>query len=502
MPILDRDSPVFSGLDLSDLPARAYELQTFNLTEFPVIRAGDLARWRALESSVVVDISQRIIGGELLQFGIPLGPSFEAATKIVTAQDAAKVIFSEFANMVGPEAEKLAQELMRKMIDETLEALGSTIDIVEWIPAYGWLIEAVWDVAMGIRNLVQLVKRQNAEPKVIYERGTYQPDYDVNQSSRLLHSVAEGVDLDWIFRPPSVGSHISGGARFQIGALEPEGSGWITIFGTNMRDGGLGFCPWSTMVHNKLEIAPYGRQVQDTGRFLGTTRGSSTMLRGLLSGSAPIIFSVDADRMADEWAQYQFDLRTFILKQDISDEAKRKIIDWLASDGPSFGWAPFSPDDFDASKGYDNFGIPQSEPVRFWRMVSERQRQLLRSPVIAYLDRDFPALAGSPSNLRTWENNRDKLLEHPARCNVDLRNVPDPIYLAALEASRAGPACIAVGGITTRPDDTMGGGVLPPLPPPKPPRGSVGGDGAGGAAAAIALLLGVAGGTYWYTQRR
>lgn len=60
----------------------------------------------------------------------------------------------------------------------------------------------------------------------------------------------------------------------------------------------------------------------------------------------------------------------------------------------------------------------------------------LKTVTVAYVDETFPAIRNNVMMRRVWDENRRRLLEHPARMEVELDLIPDDEYRGAMERAQ------------------------------------------------------------------
>jgi hypothetical protein len=87
----------------------------------------------------------------------------------------------------------------------------------------------------------------------------------------------------------------------------------------------------------------------------------------------------------------------------------------------------------------------------------------VKTMTVAYVDETFPAIAESIKLRQEWEKNRNKLLEHPARMNVELDMIPDKPYQDAMAAAQKLGGMKLVASPVDVPD--VGEGASPDEPP-------------------------------------
>mgnify|MGYP002621790512 CR=1 FL=1 len=141
---------------------------------------------------------------------------------------------------------------------------------------------------------------------------------------------------------------------------------------------------------------------------------------------------------------------------------------------------------------------PMSRLVRYLVLEQKaRMRPTLGTIICAYVPSDAPALLDDPALMQYHNEMRVELLRHPARCEVDLELIPDPVYRNAMAAAQAQINCGAVMAAPGGP--TPKGNRAPTVDPdaaPEPPGGDQGapesefGGTGGGAGVVEALMVG------------
>lgn len=481
MPILPKETPLLfekaTPLE-SALPDFPEIFERLGQADPQAVRLAEIDFTNGIETNFNLG-SQKSIAGVLGNIGIPQGPIFESALEFLDMPDYALVVADVFWGIIEDYAIDIFKATVEQLVEVAIEALGkvlgSLVDIMSGIPAYGYVIDIAWDVGMGIKKLVDIAKESNKPPpEAVYARAEFSPQADVSMANNNVIGPARHAS-DWtpIFKPPGLGRTKTWGPRFTSQKLEGGGRRVRT---RGQRAGWVGFVPGTTMVHRGFEIERGGNVVRDIGALYPSTRNLAFLAWGQAQKNSPAMYTVDAVTARDQWAQYLFDLRMWIRETDILKEsAKRAFVD-----GPlakqTFGWGPYDMP-FDSDLGYENFGIWDTEdklgggvaiPIRHLTNLRERQGRLLNTLTCAYVDPTYGSMRGDPSLLDKLETRRQQLLAHPARCDVDLDNIPDASFRGAMEIAQdvcaEGPGgFLTAPPLEAEPPDTPG--PLFPEPP-------------------------------------
>lgn len=479
VPILPDDTPLLQAKATpleSALPDFAKIFERLGQADPEAVRLAEIDFTNGIQTNFNIG-SQKAFAGVLGNIGIPTGPVFESALELLDLPEYALVVADVFWGIV----EEYAVDIIRATVEELMEiaftaiseVLGSLVDIVSGIPIYGYIIDVAWDVGMGIKRLVDIAKESNKPPpEVAYARAEFDPQTDASMATNNIIGPARyGSDWTPIFKPPGLGRTTTYGELFSDQKLEGGGR---RIRTRGQQAGWVGFIPGRTMVHRAFELEHYGTVVRDVGALYPSTRNMAVLAWGEVVKNSPAMYTVDADQARRQWAQYLFDLRIWIKETDaLHKKTKRNFVNGLAKQ--MFGWADFDTP-FDKNLGFENFGIWDPEgrltgnvaaPIKHLTRLREMQGGNLNTITVAYVDGNYGAFQTDDALRSKLEERREQLLQHVARCNVDLENIPDIPYRLAMENAQftcsEGP-----GGVLIAPPIEPG-----EVPPPLLPEGNL-----------------------------
>lgn len=457
MPILSKGAPVIfdhGGQLDTPLPDLVSVQETFDPG---AMRASEIAfQNRAI--TFFNQGSQKTFAGVLSNVGIPENAGFAEIVSFLNVPQQALDVGVLFWDLVDEMAEDVLEETVEQLMELAEvafeEAFGALVDVVGAIPVYGWIVKAVWNVAMGIKSIVDIAKESNKDdPEQEYPRAQFSPSADRDITNEFMLKVFRS-DRNWttIFAPPGFGKNTSYGDRFRGEKLEGGGRRIIT---RGTKTGWVGFIPGTTMVHRSFEVEPGGYIVRDIGRIYPSVRDQGISAWGQVLKNSPSMYTIDTESARGWWSQYLFDLRMWLKETDLlASDTKRRLVNNGEVVG-MFGWGPYDMP-FNPKLGYENFGIndPQGNipwtrtkrqtgvavPLHNLEILYKRQLGYLDTLTCAYIDENygvFQGLHSATSNLKAkWEERRQQLLHHPARCDVDLKNIPDGWYQLQMEESQ------------------------------------------------------------------
>jgi hypothetical protein len=338
---------------------------------------------------------------------------------------------------------------------------GAVKNLIDDLPAVGWVAKLVWNVSKLIRGIINLAQdsKSYGQTQTIYPDSRFSPTWDNIVLNRTLDTLRLTADWSRLFGPPSLGNGqgtladywvkaTESGAKeiyrkhgwYPDGAVSPEGDpiggdpiDWLLA-------GWTGMVPGTTMLHRGIRIQ--GDQVSD----LGPSRYPSTQnvlfwlwkdIIGKKGNAGPAMYTIDTEEL-QTWRMYIHGLHQFIYEtgNGFSGTQKTKMMKLLNTKMGKkvFGWGTkIKPTENET----DNY-----QPVKEANALLARQDAFLDTLLVAYIDEDYAALKNNAALRAKWVSRRKDLLAHPARCSVDLLNVPDSDYVEALKASGVGsPVC-------------------------------------------------------------
>lgn len=324
--------------------------------------------------------------------------------------------------------------------------VGPAVNAAAVIPVLGWSVTILWNMSVFARKLADLLKKQNAPQVQLYKESSFSSQGDHLVFTSFLQRMADTRDWTLIFQAPGWGKPNGWQEPFGRQELGEGGNKFGTRFlTTNPINGAMGNVPGTGWCHQSLEMLGDPREPTDPGAFLPSTRSQAGWLweHVIKGNSSPALYCVDAGKLGDNWATYLYDLRVYLSQSDAapSEDHLRKILlywngayDAKGKYRKVFGW--IKPKNIALSPKPNEWDHYQ--PVREAADLADKQRAMLDTILVAYIDEDYAALKADSSLRDLWLERRQQLLSHPARCEVDITNVPDSVYRNALKDSGHG----------------------------------------------------------------
>jgi hypothetical protein len=351
-----------------------------------------------------------------------------------------------------------------------------------------------------IQGLISLGKHFGGEsdpdPVQIYEDARFHPEVDALVGNAMISRMRIKKDWTPIFSP--IGNNVDEPVQLESGGMRwgPRGghvkidrgwSGVIPIENGNFDRG------W--------EISKEGTAVNGTrslGQLLPTGANIGDKLWGMVSKpGSPSMFTVDTHRARERWFEYLMEFRAKLLRWSYHDkDATKAFIDGLGR--RVYGWSQYRSWDAEADAvGFNKspemyFGLSSSFPAKGLMDLYQLQLGSLDTTVVcAYIDESFPAISGDATLNQKWRNNRDLLLNHQARCEVDVDSIPDVGYRTAMIAAKADFDCPPPGTPFTQRFSPMGNEKIPParVSPSKILVGGIGHAGVSSGGSGAGLLI-------------
>ena len=437
----------------------------------------------AFESAMIwQESSQMGLGAIVSNIGIPSANVFRTAVDIVKVDIVAQVqgvLVAEYGSMrdiisaiaiAGDDDD--GGEIMKAAIEF---GVGMVIKVVTAVnPIAGFVVKLVWGVGKFIRNIVKLVKDDDyGEAKVLYPASTFAPWLDNSVLNGIIGDMRTTRDWTRLFCPPRMGQGIAGNDFY----VRTIGSGQREIFRDFGRtdagqsidwlsSGWTGFVPGTAVLHqgtrlrSTISVSEIGSQLLPSPQNLLFWVWKEVTGKG--RDVSPTLYTIDSKMLGDSWAGYISDYHVWLSETDkIGTASKEAILKYYngKKGAKIFGWG--TKIDFGGDAEMDRY-----QPVKEAKILRKRQMAYLDTLMCAYVDESYIAIS-SDSQLRArWDQRRRQLLEHPARCDVDLDVVPDKDYREELERRRSPSACAPAAKLAW-------------LPPPNPPDGQGGAAGLG-----------------------
>lgn len=480
MPISTAD--VFEAVLNKELRSQVPEPADWAAAQATGASADLQARWTETSAELWQGAAQQLLAGVTTNVGIPIHQIAFYGKKVLTVFNTVREAMGEEAiNVIELAGEAISQSNLAQSLGKSGAAIAGEVSSA--IPILG----AVVGLVLSFVDLAkQVAAKQDAQRKVIFDPASFSAELDTTiYRTRVLGKIENSSDWTEIWSPPTWAERINwlkedlkgGGVRVKIG--NPAGSA-------------LGIVPGTDWLNRGFELFDVGgrRPIRafDPGRFWATAQQQGTWIWGVVNRVGPSMFTVDANASAERWEHYLWSLREWLAFGDHrpGDKWGRGLVDDL-NVMKAFDWAPWmDPKQIEERRNRgrsgtlrDPYGAARARPVREAKALRERQIAALDTLTVAYVDPSFKAL--EDAELRTkWEQRRRDLLEHRARFDVDLENVPDDEYRAELAArgvtrmsAVTGATKLAIEGKIKRPKGGKGlvlgsGGEYEPSPGPSP----------------------------------
>lgn len=422
--------------------------------------------------------NQLAMGALVANVGIPVAAAFAEAASVLDTDVVAKAR-DFFAGLSGA-ADRIESEVegggVPKKGDVIFDAMAQGVGLAMErlagnIPLAGLVVKAMIRTIQVAFRALRKQQQYGEAPEVVLPNVVYNPEFNYQMLNAVLRRIAppenpaERYDSrDWtrLFGPPSLGRNRYTGEMFRLEKLENKNT-ILRRFQDSAyaSEGWLGMVPGTSTLHQAVELE------NSRPREIGTTVLPSPQktLTWLWKNSVgrkadvnPSMYCIEASRVRDTWQSYIFDLHTFIDESDLGESTKQRIIDLYnkGEGGRIFGWgssiAP-KPNEQD-----------RYAPAKRSDVLEKRQWGYLDTVMVAYLDESFVALRKNTAMMDRWKQRKQELLDHPAVCEVDLKNVPDGYYREELRKKRS--RCVAGNlWLTSKP-------LKPPGNTPEPGKGS------------------------------
>ena len=420
--------------------------------------------------------SQAALAGISQNVGIPSQAGTFNTIKEAFRLDALLVVDDVLQSVGGVGGVLAALEKMQAQQggEPLLQAVQQGVGIAVRVATAGnpigrWIERAIWSVVRFLRRVNNRARVSAEAAKLEFPQTTFNPELDNwVLNSVVLQEIRQSKDWSRMFGPP--GGKLPADAKpFRFRHL--QGGGLRIYPGESWaQDGFLGMVPGTAFLHQGVELVPQARDMGET--LLPSPRNILTWLWKAVAGKGtnvtPALYCVDTD-VIELWGYYIFQLHKYVHESDeINEDRKQRIIDdWNRRIDPAtgktakiFGWGTsIKP----KSNEEDDYA-----PMAFARKLRKRQMAYLDTIMVAYLSSEYIALRKDAALRSRWQERREQLLNHPAVCDVDLRNVPDGSYKEAVKSkqrSMAGPCKAPTMSKTARvpedPDapDAQGGGA-------------------------------------------
>lgn len=441
MPILSKDSPLVRDLPTSvDQTLPDWNAIQERLGGLPIAQKALTAQIAFENTNIFQRASQIALGGLASNVGMPTVNLMAEVTKVL-GMNVEKVAVDVMAKTAGTllDAFSKANE-NNEVIDKSVEAgAGMAVNMAAAVPMVGWVVKIAWNIGKAIAGIVQILKAQGkAQAEALYPPSKFDPAADRDVLNLfVLDAVRSSRDWNRIFSPPGYGKHASWQGPIGLQDLSCDGEPCGVRF-MAMEPENLGFVPGTGWLHQSIEAFDTGKVIDPGYELLPSARQQCGWLWKMLSRqSGTEAFTISADQLSQRWWRYLFDMKTAILETDrVSDRIKLEILEKFntSSTGPIFGWGST------LEMGSVDHESGRYAPCEELDTLRKRQIALLDTLACAYVDETYAALQDQGVK-SLWHERRKQLLEHPARCQVDLAAVPDEEYRLELVERRKGTVC-------------------------------------------------------------
>ncbi len=513
MPKLSPNDPAILALGLEDRSVEQSrgiqpylpDIETMSLESggLPVIHQDLAAGWAFATGWQMQRGTQMTFGAIVTNVGIPTTKIFRDVVEVIGTDvnaplDEAAGLIAELTTGEDP------KDVLEKVI---MMGIGFGVDLMSAVPVAGAIVNMVWEAGKMIKTVIELaVSQSREEARKLFPTTRFNPSADaLAYNQRILKPTKDSKDWTDIFSPPGWG----------------PGSGWQSLFSISHLAGGgkrimttnptwLGFVPGSGWLHQAIEVDTNVGTI-DPGQYLPTARDQGSWLwKHVQKGNLPSMFTVDAAAARVRWERYLMDLWVTLWEtKDLSDGEKQKAWDLLtdANEGAVMRLAKPR-----VRGGRLKWQKPDDKylrlllPIHELNVLEKRQKGYLDTVTVAYLDKSYAAIGGNKDMRDKWEKRRGQLLTHPARCQVSLADVSDPVYEAKLRDVGVGtPRCLparfkAIVGFETtpprmpKPQPGLPGSLREAIPAPSRRRRS--------AIVPLAAAAAAAGGLWYLAKRR
>ena len=507
--------PIFEGFD----PLARYE-SPLPETKATVLRTQYSQDLMLRDHWSAFGMTTRITAGRIaLRSGIP-----------PWTQNGFRSLFQELAK--HPEIRDLASDALRGVPQAVNDAM---IDAIAAVP----YVRLVVNLGLAISRLVRAATKAAEERGVVAAELIFSRAADEQSVDEVLLAAFEHDDWTTVFSPGPAGEWEWNDITWTIGGTNAQGRRFLPKR-FELDKGGTGLLPGLSEQEGWYEyafevdapftlgvVSRWGTPVTTLGSTHPSVRQLSMTLWQAANKPSPQMFMLKPNAIIDAWEGYYASLAQFAHQYvgGHGRDAQMAFQAWkmcsaslihklMPAHTPTYPRARFSglskelldeirdPDPLHQRKGViadmDGPRWPMSRLVRYLVLEQKaRMRPTLGTIICAYVPSDAPALLDDPALMQYHNEMRVELLRHPARCEVDLELIPDPVYRNAMAAAQAQINCGAVMAAPGGP--TPKGNRAPTVDPdaaPEPPGGDQGapesefGGTGGGAGVVEALMVG------------
>ncbi len=425
--------------------------------------------------------SQVSLGSMLVNVGMPMKSAFDlmldAMDIDVKAEIASKLTEGGRNLMEAWQDLKTEGETGQTLAEVSVETkVGIGVDAASAIPVAGLVIKIAWAIGKTVYNMVKLARdtdayKNKSQMTALFPETTFNPHLDNMVLNAVLSDIGNKKDWSRRWGPPSLGQQPWSYdlPDYRTTRLETGGFEIVRIKGRGEGPGGpgtgefidwpargwVGMIPGTPYLHQGIQVDHRGRPTDMGEILLPSARQMLVWIWGAVIGhkarATPSMYCVNSTVLKN-WESYIHDLHVYIHRTlDASSSTKQKIIDHYNKRGTQkvFGWGTsIKP----TANEWDHYW-----PSKQARDLHARQMGMLDTLMCAYVTDDTAAIDADPAMKSRWDERRRQLLEHPARCDVDLSSVPDWEYRDELKARQ-------VGSLACQPELSF---AARPLEPPK-----------------------------------
>lgn len=400
---------------------------------------------------------------------------FDGAFDYIHFGDNDLAVKATFGSAMKPVLKAGVNAVGNVIADKMADIVGPAVDIamnmVGAIPIAGWVIRIGYAFGKAIKGLIDITRAtQQREIEFKDEWGGYSPVWDLAQTNSRVYAYigASGKDLTAIFSPPgrwdrTVTWDVTGDGFSFTKLKDPKG--WRIM--SRSRDemysdqNWLGVIPGGNAMHIAIECSKDAKAVTDYGRMFPTVTNQTTYLWGQVNQPTSLMYSVNAPILRERWIWYLWHMRKAIVEFVLLGENPsgqdrpppkwaEAVINYMAD---TVGWARWLGEEGERiadPRDEDVWKLNSCIPVQAIDTLEENQRRLSTTLLCAYagVDQaafkqhnmfDSAAVTHDPAIWSRILKARSRLVNHPARCLIDLDNVQDYALREAIESSGCPP---------------------------------------------------------------
>lgn len=340
--------------------------------------------------------------------------------------------------------------------------MGTSLAVAStaWIPVIGGIVELGVTIADLFVNVSQL--DQEAAREVFPPFQEYSEEIDSYVVNAQVLPAMQTADWTPLFAP-----RFNPRSPWRLIQREHEGPGPAYAFSPQGVGHGVGLMPGTMQITGLINVyvdrddrLSHGWELgnsTDVGNFYPSSQEILWAAWGELQTPGPLLYTVDTGALLSQWEDYvtgAFDFGYWAWEQgkslDVVRWALAPYIVMTVGGRKIRGWGFFNPDVVDpVARGRVNIFNQWIAPA-LRKLHSRQWFYLGRLGGAAYSDPNGGAFNDRRMR-RRLQDMRRKLLVHPARFGVDLKNVVDPEFVQALIDSGVNPKVAPTNKLKTRP---------------------------------------------------